>query len=293
MMFTIIIPAYNSLIHLKKGIYSIINQPSPFDLEVIVIDNGSQDGTYEFIKEKFPSVKIIKNKDNKGTSMARNQGIKLSSGRYLMFMDADVELSSNFFIILERHLKNLPSDIGAISPKIIDKNTKKIFSCGLKITSIYRAYDVGKNKNPEKFLDSFFIDGPNTCCGIFRRETLEAIKSKNGSYFDENIFFLFEDVDMALRLKKKGIKSIFIPELICIHQGNSSSTPSNLRQYLCFRNRLYIIIKNYRRNLFKFFIKSMFYELPRTIYLLITNKLTYKAIKELSKWIKNEKDNNI
>lgn len=287
-MISIVIPTYNNKPCLEKTLKSIFTQQSK-GIEVIVVDNGSQDGTYPYLKKYFPQIKIIKNEKNMGACYARNQGMKIAEGDYTMFMDCDVELEKDFFLKLERVLANLPSDVGGISPKIINKTSQKIFSCGLLISSIYRTYDIGKNKSPQYFSSSFYIDGPNSCCAIFKREVLEKIKEKN--YFDEDLFFLFEDADLALRLKKKGYNSLFIPELLCFHYGNSSHTAKQKRRYLCFRNRWYIILKNHRgKKLFKFLGKSFFYDFPRTIHFFLTDRYAYLILKDLLKKFRDEKN---
>jgi hypothetical protein len=285
MYISIIIPTYNSKNTLKSTLESLYIQ-NHRNFEVIVIDNGSEDGTYEFIKNTFPWIKIIKNNKNLGSCVARNQGINIAKGEYIMFMDSDVELEKNFFSKLEKILKIIPKNIVAISPKIINKNTNKIFSCGLYISPIYRVYDIGKGKNPKKFSYSFKIDGPNSCCAIFRKDFVEERKNKEKYFFDNEFFFLFEDADIALYLKKSKHLSFFIPDIVCYHKGNSSNFSYVFRRYLCFRNRWYMIIK-YHRNPFVFFLfRSPHYDLIRTLHFMVTNRYSFVAFKEIWKKIK-------
>ena len=106
MLISIIIPTYNSKDYLQKALKSIYSQKYN-NLEIIVIDNGSSDGTGELLKDKYPEVSVIRNKENLGAAAARNQGIGISKGEYAMFMDCDVELGNGFFGELEKILKNL------------------------------------------------------------------------------------------------------------------------------------------------------------------------------------------
>ncbi len=283
MLISIIILTYNSKNYLEKSLHSIFSQKNEKKFEVIVVDNGSSDNSEKFIRTNFPSVKILRNERNRGASYARNQGIEISTGDYLMFMDSDAYLGSNFLPFLEYVLEDIPQDVSAISPKILNADSNKIFSCGLHISSIYRSHDIGKNRPSDEFRSSFFIDGPTSCCAIFKRGCLEAAKDKNG-YFDNDFFFLFEDTDLALRLKRAGHKSIFMPQLICCHYGNSSDTPSQLRRYFCFRNRLYMVLKNNPGGkIFLFFLKSFFYDTLRTLYFFLTNKYSFLLFKDLAK----------
>ncbi len=285
--FSIIIPVFNSQATLRKCLDSIFIQDL-LRTEVIVVDNGSSDKTWEFVREKYPLVKIVHNCNNLGAAYARNQGINLAQGKYIIFLDSDTELENSFFRKLNDKLKQLPLSVAAISPKIINVQTKKIFSCGINISSIYRAYDLGKDKLPDTFGEICRIDGPNSCCAIFRKEYLEKIKEK--SYFDEDFFFLFEDVDLVFRLKKNGYQSVFLPGLICYHQGNSSNTSKQFRQFLCFRNRWYMVLK-YNRGwgLIVFLAKSFLYDFLRTVYFMLSNRYFLRALGEIyrkSKFIK-------
>ena len=285
MLISIIIPVYNSKDNLTGIINSIFIQNRK-DIEVIVIDNGSFSAVEGFIKREHPSVIVIRNDKNMGTSYARNQGIRAAKGDYLMFIDSDTELQFEFFSILKRGLEKFPQNIAAFSPKIIDKKTKKIFSCGLSISPIYRSYDIGRGKSTNNFLYPLEIDGPNSCCAIFRRGYLEKVKEK--SYFDEDFFFLFEDTDLALRLKTKKYRSIFVPELICYHQGSSAGISKEFRRFLCFRNRWYMILKVKKgKELLIFLLKSFFYDFFRTLHFALTNRYFVRACRDIYRYTKN------
>ena len=278
MLISIIITAYNSKDYLIRALESIFIRDEK-DIEVITIDNGSTEAIEGFIKSKYPGVMVIRNNKNTGTSCARNQGIRAARGDYLMFMDSDTELQPDFFSMLKKGLEKFPQNIASFSPKIIDKKTKKIFSCGLYVSPIYRSHDIGKGKPVGNFSYSLEIDGPNSCCAVFRREYLERVKEK--SYFDENFFFLFEDTDLALRLKTKGCRSIFVPELICWHYGNSAGFSKEFRRFLCFRNRWYMILKiKQKKKLFLFLLKSFFYDFFRTLSFALTNRYFLRACKD-------------
>jgi GT2 family glycosyltransferase len=102
---------------------------------------------------------------------------------------------------------------------------------------------------------------------------LEDIKEKTG-FFDERFFFLVEDVDLSWRAQKIGWKAKFIPEMVCYHAGNSSGYDKSFRQYLCFRNRRYMVAKN--ENIFgKIKLIPIFfvYDFPRSLYISLNRKI--------------------
>lgn len=285
MFISIVIPTYNSKDCLEKALNSIFIQNYK-DIEVVMVDNGSSDGTSELLKEQFPLVKLITNNQNEGSSFARNQGIELSKGDYILFMDSDTYLDKNFLANLRKVLDKLPSHIAGISPKILDAKSKKVFSCGLYVSRLYRVYDVGRDRASDAFPYEFTITGPNTCCAVFRRGSLEEVKS-GGSYFDKDFFFLFEDADLALRLKKKGYLSVFAPSLLCYHDGNGSKTSEEFRRFLCFRNRWHMILKSKKNlRLMLFLLRSFLYDFPRTLHFVLTNRYSLVAFKDIYKKIK-------
>ena len=124
---SVIIVTYNSIDTISESIDSILSQ-QPESLEVIVIDNASCDGTARLIERHYPQATLIKNRKNMGSAYARNQGINISKGKYLLFLDSDAYLKNDFFRVLNKILNNLPSGIAAISPKILNAHSDRIFS---------------------------------------------------------------------------------------------------------------------------------------------------------------------
>ena len=104
------------------------NLAKNFDTEVIVVDNFSTDGSAERAAEKFPWVKVIKNKKNAGFAAANNIGVKNSSGNYLLFANPDIEILPRSIDLMMGHLKN-NSDLAAVAPQIISEDGSIYPSC--------------------------------------------------------------------------------------------------------------------------------------------------------------------
>lgn len=294
MFLSIIIPIYGSGKFIHRCLESIFSQ-NACDFEVIVVGNNDDESAADLIKDKYPQINIIKNDKNYGAAFARNQGIKVSRGQYIMFLDSDAYLENNFFSKLMVIWEKQPKNVGALASKILYADSNRIFSCGLKISPLYRVYDWGRNKKGIKFNQSFIVDGPNSCCAIFKRESLASVNSGNGQYFDNDFFFLFEDADLALRFKSCGWITLFVPELVCGHYGQGSAGGKKYRQYLCFRNRWFIILKNKKGiRLLVFFIKSFLYDISRTLYFFITNnEYFFIMLRDIRNRINDEKNNHI
>lgn len=273
---SVVIVSFNSSKFIKSCLDSVYGQDYN-DYEVIVVDNGSRDGTGEFIKQHYSEVILIENKSNLGACRARNQGIEVSRGEWVLTLDCDVVLSRGFFLSFIKTIDNLPEKTGIVQPKIFDSDRKTIYSCGIYLSWFRRFYDVGKGiKENGQFSESKNIFGACSAAAFYKRKMLEEIKEDTG-YFDERFFFLVEDVDLAWRAQRRRWKSLFFPQAGCYHIGNSSKTNKKLRQYLCFRNRYYTIIKN--ESFIKYAAKvfpMLFYDLPRTIGGYFTNAYFWK-----------------
>lgn len=257
------------------------------DFEVIVIDNGSVDYTVSILKEYYPEVFLIENRENLGSCAARNKGIEASKGKWILTLDCDVVLERNFLGKAIKFSKSSGESIGIFQPKILNSDKDTIYSSGIRLTILRRFYDIACGKPDNGKYDKLeHIFGACSAAGFYRKKILEEIKEKTG-YFDERFFFLVEDVDLAWRAQKKGWKAFYYPGSVCYHSGNSSGFNKRTRQYLCFRNRYYMILKNENKwCLYLKLILCVTYDVPRFFYLILTNPYTLKGIKEVANYIK-------
>lgn len=275
---SIVILTFNSIRFIKSCLDSIFNQNYQ-NFEIIIVDNGSRDNTPDFIRENYPQVILIKNMQNLGAAKARNQGIEIARGEWILVLDCDIILEKSFLHKLTKIAKDSDKSIGIIQPKVLNKDAKTIYSCGIYLSRLRRFYDIGKGQlNNGQFNTAQHIFGACSAAALYKKQMLEEIKEDTG-YFDERFFFLVEDVDLAWREQRRGWKALFYPETICYHYGNSSDTPKKSRQYLCWRNRKYFL-KKCRINRFKLSMILVFYDLPRSFFLYLTNSYVRNAIKE-------------
>ena len=276
-MISVIILTLNSLKFIEPCLDSILNQKVD-EIEIIVVDNGSKDGTVSFIKGNYPEVILILNKTNQGAAKARNQGINIAKGKWILTLDCDVVLEQGFLLNMEQAVKEAALNVGMIQSKILQPDHKTIYSTGISVSFLRRFHDIGKGKKDTgKFDKAAYIFGACSAAALYSKDMLDEIK-QGADYFDESFFFLFEDVDLAWRAQRKGYKAIFCPSAVCYHQGNSSATPGKIRQYLCLRNRYYVLLKN--ESIKNYILSFLFYDLPRLSWILITNPFALKAIKD-------------
>lgn len=274
---SIVIPTFNSKGFIGPCLDSVFSQ-SWQDFEVIVVDNGSRDGTPDLIRTNYPQVNLIENRQNLGACRARNQGIEASCGKWILTLDSDVVLAKDFLLVALKTINNgLPANVGIIQAKILKLNKETIYSCGIYLSRLRRFFDIGSGqKDKGQFNQSKHIFGACSACALYNRKMLQELKEETG-YFDERFLFLVEDVDLAWRAQKKGWRSIFCPDGACYHYGNSSAISNQIKQYLCFRNRYYSIIKNEGlKNYYKKIFPLLFYDIPRLFYLFLSNRYIWK-----------------
>jgi len=125
------------------------------------------------------------------------------------------------------------------------------------------------------------IFGPCAAAALYRRQVFDDIRNAEG-VFDNRFFFLVEDFDVAWRAKRKGWKAYYVPQAVCLHYRSSSGHKSKFKQYLSFRNRYFLILKNARFKELVYFIPFfIIYDIPRILYLLCVNPYTLKGIREV------------
>lgn len=279
---SIVITTFNSIEFINSCLDSVFAQDYP-DFEVIIVDNGSGDGSVEFMKEKYSRLILIENKTNLGAAKARNQGINISKGEWILILDCDIILAKDFLSKLINSTKNFPSCVGMFQPKVLNSDTETIYSVGIFLSPIRRFYDIGKGyRDSGQFNNRLDVFGACSAAAVYNRKMLEEIKENTG-YFDERFFFLVEDVDLAWRAQRQGWKAVFCPEAVCYHSGNSSMCDRRTRRYFCFRNRLLLILKN-ERMVRKIMLIPIFfiYDLPR-LSLLLFNSIFLNSRKEVPK----------
>lgn len=250
---SIIIINWNEKEYLNKCIASLFKQTYK-NIEIIVVDNASEDGSLQYIRKKFSKIKFIINKTNLGYATANNIGYKASKGKYILFLNNDTIVSKNFLIEL---IKTLTEDknIGGIQSKILlMDHPDKLDAVGSFLTTTGFLYHYGVMKdNSAKYSKKIRIYSAKGACMIFKREVLEKVKV-DGEVFDNDYFAYFEETDVCHRVWLAGYEIFFEPKSIIRHKmgATSSKLDNSFIQYHSFKNRISSYIKNLEIfNLFK------------------------------------------
>src|SRR5579859_1031068 len=172
---SIIIINFNGKNYLEKCLNSLENQIYK-KAEIILIDNASTDGSVEFVKKKYPKVKMHINKKNQGFAEANNIGYSFSKGNYILFLNNDTIVSKNFLSELIKTIENDQS-IGCVQSKILQMDNKNILdNVGTFLTFTGFLYYYGYyKKNGKKYDKQLDIYSPKGACMLFRKEILEKV----------------------------------------------------------------------------------------------------------------------
>lgn len=241
---SVIIPNWNGK-HLLKVCLPSLKKQSFKDYEVIIVDNGSTDGSVEYIKKSFPEFLVFELKENIGFSPAVNLGAKLCKGENIVLINNDTKVDSRCLEYLYKAATS-HKDVGMVAAKMLQmKNPKKIDSAGDYIDAVGHANNIGLGERADKYNTPGYIFLVTGGGGLFKREVFEKI-----GFFDHIFFAYFEDVDFCLRAQLVGFKAWFEPKAVIYHLHKATSNRNkSFTEYLQFRNMTQTIIKNFPNKL--------------------------------------------
>ena len=207
--------------------------------EVIVVDNGSADGSAEMAETEF-SVRVIRNRENRGFCAANNQGIAAAQGEFVALINNDAEAAQGWLAALHRACSSAP-DIGMAASKVlvwedpgrIDKAGHLIFPDGQNRGRGSGATDCGQYDCEEEVL------WPDGCAALYRKAMLDEIGG-----FDEDFFAYGDDAELGLRARIAGWRCVYTPQAVVRHHRGSTLGKDSVRRIqLIERNRLLLAIK--------------------------------------------------
>ncbi len=225
MQLSVITVTWNSKEFILKQIESVKNAAKNIQIEQILVDNGSRDGTVEAIQENFPDVIVIANTENKGFSAANNRGVVISKGKYLLFLNPDMQLEPGSLDTFVAWMDRNPT-VGIASPKLIDEHGNinpeaaprrfpRLWEQSmllLKIPHVFPSVLDGYHMKGFNFDKEQEVDSVRGSCMLMRRTLVE----KLGWAFDPRYFFWYEDVDICRECMRHGLKVIYTPVITAV-----------------------------------------------------------------------------
>ena len=258
---SVVIVNWNTRLYLRACLQSVYSEGT--DAEVIVVDNASTDGSADMVEKDFPQAKLIRNPANYGFARAANQGIKASSGRYVLLLNPDSKLCPGALKALIKFADEHP-DGGLFGPKILNADGSLQNSCRRFPTpqaALFRNTFLGrlfpKNRYVAEYLMSDWdhntpkeVDWLSGAALMLRPKMLEQI-----GLLDERFFMYCEDVDIAYRAKQSGWKAFYFPGATVVHFLAKSSDQAPNKMILMFHRSMYAFFKKHYAGRWSLFMR--------------------------------------
>lgn len=231
MKLSVIILNYNVKYFLRQCIQSVINATQNIKAEIIVIDNASNDDSCKMVKEFFPEVTLIDNKENLGFPKGNNQGVAVAKGEYVCVLNPDTVVSENTFD------KMLPfadaqNELGIIGVKLVDgtgnflpeskRGVPTPWVAFTKFSGLYKLFPKMCGKYYAMHLNESETGEVDILVGAFMLMKRDVYNKVGG--FDEGCFMYSDDIDISYSIKKLGLRNFYNPQVSVIHyKGESTS----------------------------------------------------------------------
>jgi GT2 family glycosyltransferase len=283
---SIIILNWNGKHLLKDCLDSVFNQTYP-NYEVILVDNGSTDGSVELVKKEYPKAKLIKNDKNYGFAEGNNIGIRFAlkdpEVENIVLLNNDTKADKNWL----NELADAQADIA--QSKILTPDGQ-ISSTGLLYSRNGLAFDWKSSRHDEEPF------GASGVAASFKREVLEDTKL-NEDFFDGDFFCYSEDADLSFRSRLRGWVIKYVPKSVVYHKGSATAGgESKFSIYYGHRNNVWVLIKNMPLQLLiKYFWKIFLAQIGSVLFYVVRGngttiiKAKFDAIKQIPKMLEKRK----
>lgn len=228
---SIVVLSWNTCELTRACLASLFGQDHGVRLEVIVVDNGSKDGSAEMVAADFPQAKLLRNGVNEGFARANNQGFRVATAPLFLALNSDTEVRPRTLRTLVDFLRGYP-EYGACAPRLSNPDGSVQRAC-MRFPTIAAGflYDswferrFGRGKAVRRYFMEDFdhvgdadVDQPPGACFMVRRELFERLGG-----FDERLWLFFNDVDLCRRLRDLGHKVRYLARVEVLHHGGKST----------------------------------------------------------------------
>ncbi len=237
---TVVVPNWNGKEYLERCLLSLKAQTLA-DLEVIVIDNGSTDGSIPFLRRIFPEIRVRAFRSNTGFCHAVNTGIRMSSSPYVILLNNDTEADPSMAEELVKAIERHPDAFACQAKMLRMSDPQTIDDAGDLYCALGWAFARGRGRSESGYDSECRIFAACGGAAIYRREIFDEI-----GLFDEKHFAYLEDLDICWRARIRGYKTYYAPAARVLHAG-SAATGAKYNKFKVThsaRNSVWVIRKN-------------------------------------------------
>ncbi len=242
---SIIIPNLNGAHHLPTCLESLRRQ-SLRDFEVIVVDNGSTDGSLDLLARGYPEVRVLALGQNRGFAGACNAGIRAARGEFIVLLNNDTEADPRWLLEVVAAFERHP-EAGIVASRMLLFDRRDTFHTA---GDFYRVDGVPGNrgvweKDEGQYDDEEYVFSACGGSAAYRREMLDRI-----GLLDEDFFYSCEDVDLAWRAQLAGYRCVYAPRAVVYHKLSATGGGTTASFY-DGRNYIYLLVKDYPGDLWR------------------------------------------
>lgn len=284
---SVIIVNYNVRFFLEQALLSARKAMQQLSAEIIVVDNNSVDGTSEMMREKFPEVIYLYNKENVGFAKANNQGIAIAKGKYVLLLNPDTIVEEDTFEKCLRFMET-HEDAGAVGVKMLDgkgnflPESKRGFPSPR--VAFYKAFGLARLFPTSKIFGGYHLGylsenethEVDVLAGAFmfiRKTALD-----KAGWLDESFFMYGEDIDLSYRIVKAGFKNYYFPDTRIIHYKGESTKKGTMNYVRMFYQAMIIFAQKHFSSNAGFYILM----LKAAIYLRALLSVVYSFLRRWS-----------
>jgi len=246
---SIIVVNWNTKELLLGCLKSIYDTTINSNIEVIVVDNGSHDGSSQAVKESFPQVTLIQNDENKGFAKANNQALSIALGRYILLLNSDALLTDGALTGLVNFM-DTTSEAGIAACQYVNRDGSKQNSFDnfptlatelLNKTILKTLFPKKYPSKKKEYYEPMEVESVIGACMIVRKEAITQV-----GMLDEDYFFFMEETDWCFRMHKAGWKIYHLPEIKVYHLQGQSKEKDPSKAWIEYYRSSYIFFKKYR-----------------------------------------------
>jgi GT2 family glycosyltransferase len=237
---TVLVPNLNGARFLEPCLGALMQQTAR-PSEVVVIDNGSTDGSVDLVRQRFPEARLLTFSENRGFAAAMNAGIAKAAGQFIAFLNNDAVAEQTWLEELDACLERHPAAAAATSKLLLADEPGRLDGAGDGLTRSFLPYVRGHGEPDDgRFADEVEVFGASGAAALWRASVLRELGG-----FDERFFAYYEDVELSFRARLRGYEIWYAPRSVVRHtRGGTAGQHVDFALFHPVKNRWFMIVKD-------------------------------------------------